>query len=321
MKKSIISIFLLLCICTLSVNAQAATHLVPGGQVVGLELSDGSVTIAGFDGLLGQKAKEAGLKEGDCILQMNGKPIRCAEDVRQALDRSSGNVTVDIRRQDRMQQLSLQPEITKDGPKLGIFLKQGTTGVGTVTWYDPDTGKFGTLGHGVSSSNGELLNMVSGTAYVARVASVKPGKSGQPGQLRGAVESGEVAGQLYRNTEQGLFGTTDRGISSETVEVAKSSEIKTGPAVIRSTVEGDTVREYSVEILKIYPRARMAGRNLLIRVTDPALLEATGGIVQGMSGSPIIQDGKLIGAVTHVLVNSPDTGYGIFIENMLDAAG
>ncbi len=303
MKKATVSIFLLLCICTLSINAQAATHLVPGGQVVGLELSDGSVTIAGFDAALGQKAKEAGLKEGDCILQMNGKPIRCAEDVRQALDRSGGSVIVDIKRQDRTQQLRIQPEITKEGPKLGIFLKQGTTGVGTVTWYDPETGKFGTLGHGVSSPDGELLNMVSGTAYVARVASVKPGKSGQPGQLRGAVEGGEVAGILYRNTEQGLFGTTDKEISAETLEVAEASQVKTGPAVIRSTVEGDTVREYSVEILKIYPRAKMAGRNLLIRVTDPTLLEATGGIVQGMSGSPIIQNGRLIGAVTHVCVN------------------
>ena len=127
-------------------------------------------------------------------------------------------------------------------------------------------------------------------------------------------------GNITKNTPQGIFGVTKTGWEGEALPVAESSEIKTGAAVIRSTVAGSTVQEYSVEILKIYPTSRGGGRNLLIKVTDPELLKITGGIVQGMSGSPIIQNGKLIGAVTHVLVNDPTTGYGIFIENMLDAA-
>ncbi len=321
MRKKAISIFLLLLwLCAISVQAQGATYLVPVGQVVGLELSDNSVTVAAFEELLGARARAAGLQVGDRILSIDGKTVTCAGDVRQGLDRSKGQVCLKVLRQGKEITLQLQPEITRDGPMLGVYLKQGVTGIGTVTWYDPETKKFGTLGHGVNDGAGQLLNMVSGKAYKARVASVKIGKAGQPGQLRGAVDPGQVLGQLSGNTEQGVFGTAPEGFGGKALPVAQAGEVKTGPAVIRSTVDGDTVREYSVEILKIYPKTKSAGRNLLIRVTDKALLEATGGIVQGMSGSPIIQNGKLIGAVTHVLVNDPTTGYGIFIENMLEAA-
>jgi len=162
--------------------------------------------------------------------------------------------------------------------------------------------------------------MVQGYAYEARVLTVRKGRAGDPGQLMGTVDGSSPIGILSANTDRGVFGTTEEGWQGDAVTVADSDEVKTGAAVIRSTVSGDTVREYSVEILKIYPKSRQNGRNLLLRVTDPALLETTGGIVQGMSGSPILQNGKLIGAVTHVLVNDPTTGYGIFIENMLDAA-
>ena len=163
--------------------------------------------------------------------------------------------------------------------------------------------------------------MKSGDAYDAAVLTVKKGKCGEPGQLKGTANTDTVIGELLRNTPQGVFGVTKRGWKGEPLPTASEEDIHTGKAAILSTVSGDTPREYSVEILKIYPKDRTDGRNLLLKVTDETLLEATGGIVQGMSGSPIIQDGKLIGAVTHVLVNDPTTGYGIFIENMLDAAG
>ena len=146
------------------------------------------------------------------------------------------------------------------------------------------------------------------------------GRCGEPGQLKGSADPSGKCGILLRNTPQGVFGTTSRGWTGQAIPTAAYDEIKTGSAVIVSTVDGSGPREYSVEILKIYPEDRSDCRNLLLRVTDPKLLAATGGIVQGMPGSPIIQDGKLVGAVTHVLVNDPTTGYGIFIENMLDAA-
>ena len=204
---------------------------------------------------------------------------------------------------------------------MGVYLRQGISGIGTVTFYDPETGMFGTLGHGVSDATGSLLQMTQGNAYTANVVSVKRGKSGDPGQLKGSAESLAVFGSLLKNTPQGVFGMTHFGWEGEAIPTADYEEITAGPAFVRCQVKGEAVREYSVEILKCYPKTRTDGRNFLIKITDPALLECTGGIVQGLSGSPIIQGGKLVGAVTHVLVNDPTRGYGIFIENMLEAAG
>jgi stage IV sporulation protein B len=192
--------------------------------------------------------------------------------------------------------------------------------VGTVTFYDPESDVFGTLGHGVSDGKGALLPMTRGKACDAAVASVRKGRPGDPGQLKGSADGTVVFGEIQKNTPQGVFGISREGILGEPLPVASFGDIKPGPATIRSTVNGDRVGEYAVEILKIYPADRTDCRNFLIKVTDPVLLKETGGIVQGMSGSPIIQDGKLVGAVTHVLVNDPTRGYGIFIENMLEAA-
>ena len=321
MKKSISRIAAAaVCLWVLQGSAAARELLIPGGQVIGLQLCNDTVTVAAFDDALGSDSKAAGLQVGDAILSIDGRCVKSARDVCDALDRSDGSVEVKVSRGGKEKKLKLRPKITDHGPRLGVYLRDGVTGIGTVTWYDPDTGKFGTLGHGVNDGKGQLLEMTEGKAYDAQVAAVKKGVSGEPGQLKGAVAAGQEAGELYRNTQQGVFGTSGRGWKGEALPVGAQEEIHAGPATIRSTVSGDSVREYSVEILKIYPNSRADGRNMLLKVTDPALLEATGGIVQGMSGSPIIQVGKLVGAVTHVLVNDPTTGYGIFIENMLNAA-
>ncbi len=319
--KKIPKYILCLVLCWILLPAEAlAKELIPVGQVVGLELQEGKVTVAAFEDTPENPSRTAGIQIGDHIVRMNGAAIHSAEDIRHGLNQSKGRVQLVISRGGKELTLHVSPAITADGPKLGLYLRQGISGIGTVTWYDPEQGTFGTLGHGVNNSEGNLLPFVSGNAYSARVMSVRKGKSGEPGQLMGAIESRTPIGELTANTPQGVFGTTKTGWQGKAVEVAQPGEVQPGPAVIRSTVSGNQVQEYSVEILKIYPAARQNGRNLLLRVTDPALLSATGGIVQGMSGSPIIQDGKLVGAVTHVLVNDPTTGYGIFIENMLDAA-
>ena len=317
MIRYIAVVLLLFCILPLEALGK---ELIPVGKVIGLELRSGSVTIAAFDEELGAAAQAAGLQAGDVIVQSDDVAVASSDDVRRALARSHGAVRMTVSRGGQQQELTLTPQITRDGPKLGAYLKQGVTGIGTVTWYDPDSGDFATLGHGVNNVNGKLLSMTEGFAYDARVLSVRQGKPGDPGQLMGAVERLEPVGTLRANTAQGVFGKCTRGWNGAERTVAQKEEIRTGEAKILSTVSGTEVREYSVEILKIYPKAKLTGRNLLIKVTDPELLAATGGIVQGMSGSPIIQDGKLVGAVTHVLVNDPTTGYGIFIENMLDAA-
>ena len=302
-------------------SASAARLLIPVGQVIGLEIGEDRVTIEGFDSRLGEAAQAAGLKKGDRILRIDGNDIHCAEDVRRALQRSDGDVDISIVRGSAVKELELEPSITADGPKLGIFLRQGITGVGTVTYYDPDSRTFGALGHGVNDQNGELVVMTQGFAYSATVDAVKKGKSGDPGQLMGSVTNRAPIAALSKNTLQGVFGKAQLPFRGEALPTAAISEIQTGPAVIRSTIQNGSVQEYSVEIMKIYPHSSADGRNMLLKVTDQRLLDSTGGIVQGMSGSPIIQDGKLVGAVTHVLVNDPTTGYGIFIENMLDAAG
>ena len=296
-----------------------ARELVPVGQVIGLELSAGTVTVAAFDDAL-PVGKECGLQVGDQILSIDDTAIRCAEDVRKALRHSDGAVELVVSRDGSTLKIHMEPEITASGPKLGIYLRQGITGIGTVTYYDPQTGQFGTLGHGVNDGKGKLLPMAEGTAYPASIVSVQKGQSGTPGQLKGALKSNQKLGTLTGNTARGVFGTAPDAWSGQPIPVAAAEEIRTGAATIRSTVSDGVTRDYSVEILKIYPKSREDGRNLLLRITDPALLATTGGIIQGMSGSPIIQDGKLVGAVTHVLVNDPTRGYGIFIENMLEAA-
>ena len=305
----------------LPINARASELLIPVGRIVGLQLSDNTVTVAAFDDAFGDGAKAAGLKIGDQILQIDATAIDCAEDVRLALSHCDGDAELTVRRGNRRCTVTVPTRQGDDGPRLGVYLRQGIAGIGTVTFYDPDTRKFGALGHGVSSARGNLLDMKSGNAYEAVVLNVKKGKCGEPGQLKGTADAASAIGTLLRNTPQGVFGTAKQGWKGQPLPTASPEEIHVGQAAILSTISGNAPREYSVEILKIYPKDRTDGRNLLLKVTDPTLLEATGGIVQGMSGSPILQDGKLIGAVTHVLVNDPATGYGIFIENMLDAAG
>lgn len=302
------------------VGAKAAEFLIPGGQVIGLQLQNGTVTIAAFDDVLGMNAREKGLQVGDEILTANGHAVSCAEDIRNILTRTDVPVTLCIRRNGKQHTMEIMPHQTTEGPRLGIHLKQGITGIGTVTWYDPDTRIFGTLGHGVHDSSGLLLNMTRGTAYRAQVVSVKKGQCGEPGLLKGSADSQDSFGTLFKNTAQGVFGTVSGSLQGEAVPVADFEDVRTGDARIRSAISGTDVQEYSVEILKIYPEDRRNSRNFLLKVTDPDLLSKTGGIVQGMSGSPILQDGKLIGAVTHVLVNDPTRGYGIFIENMLEAS-
>lgn len=320
MKKNVIRLFFgFVSLYLLALTAFAAELLIPVGQVVGLELYNDAVIVAAFDDSL-PCGRESGLQIGDEICCIDELTIDSAEDVRRALKESDGSVDVTVNRSGREQTIHIEPQITDQGPKLGVYLRQGITGIGTVTWYDPETGSFGTLGHAVNDGKGNLLKMSRGNVYPATVVSVRKGRTGEPGQLKGALNTDVLLGSLKSNRPQGVFGTVPQGWEGEAIPVASCEEIRTGDAVIRSTVSGGAPREYGVEIIKLYPRNRADGRNMLIHVTDPELIAATGGIVQGMSGSPIIQNGKLVGAVTHVLVNDSTMGYGIFIENMLDPA-
>lgn len=304
----------------LSVTIGAESLYIPVGRIVGLQLRDNTVSIAAFDDDLGISAKGSGLKVGDSIIKINDMTIDSTDAVRQALEENGGSVRLTIRRGSRQMEMTLTPEQTETGPRLGVYLRQGISGVGTVTWYEPESQRFGALGHGVNDPGGCLMQMTRGDVFPAQIESVTKGRAGTPGQLKGTAGSTAPCGELLRNTPQGVFGRANFGWTGTPVAAAAADQLHTGRASILSTVRGEEPEEFAVEIVKLYPADRRDGRNLLLRVTDPALLETTGGIVQGMSGSPILQDGRLVGAVTHVLVNDPTMGYGIFIGNMLDAA-
>ena len=308
--KKLICLFLALLFIT-PATVSAAEMLIPVGELVGIRLNDGTVTVA--------DAGDTNLAAGDILQKIDKTPITCLKDVENALLNAQASVSVQVRRGNHTKVLSMDVNHS-GGPKLGISLKEGIAGVGTITFYDPDSGSYGALGHGVNSREGGLLSLRSGKIYDASVAAVKKGKVGTPGQLMGVLNTDLPLGEISKNTDRGIFGKVEKQWQGQPIPTADPAQVKTGAATIRSTINDGSVQEYSVEILKIYPENKDSDKNLLIHITDQTLLSATGGIVQGMSGSPIIQDGKLIGAVTHVLVNDPTTGYGIFIENMLDAA-
>ena len=216
--------------------------------------------------------------------------------------------------------LSVEPEPNEQGVYcIGAWIRDSMAGIGTMTYYDPKSGEFGALGHGITDVDTALLMPFSnGSILPSTVKAVKKGEVGSAGELRGDFDLTCQLGELYANTSSGIFGAMEP--NAELGEAVSVGMAQAGPASIRSNVQGDEVKEYHVEILKVSGSAR-DGRDLLLSVTDPALMEATGGIVQGMSGSPILQDGKLVGAVTHVLLSDPTKGYGILIDHMLDAAG
>ncbi len=307
MKKFTVVLALVLLFSPISAQAQT---LIPGGQVIGIRLGD-PLTIAAFD--QNSSAREAGMEVGDQITHINNIKVDTVQSLRKAVQETKGPVAVQYIRNGQTGTISIVPR----AGLLGIYMKQCVTGIGTVTYYDPVSGDFGALGHGVNNKNGDLIEEDSGTVYGATVVSVQPGATGEPGRLVGSITAADGFGSLEKNTPRGIFGTLDRLPDGALMETGTA---KAGDAVIRSTVHDKQLQEYSVKILKIYPSDRQNGRNMLLQITDSRLLDTTKGIVQGMSGSPIIQDGKLVGAVTHVLVNDPTTGYGIFIENMLDAA-
>ncbi len=317
MKQSLIALVMACCLLV-PVHGAAPEELTAVGKTVGIRLQEDGVTITGFTE--DSCAADSGLQVGDRIVKINAAEVASAVDVR-SLIASGGEFAVTVERDGKTAEYLLEPE-EKDGAYvLGIKIRDSIAGIGTVTYYDRESGKFGALGHGVcESDNGKLLQMAEGEVIPSTVANVEKGRRGHAGQLQGEFNSGVTLGTVEQNTSRGIFGTMQAGQELGTVcPVGEKTDVTTGAATIRSNVSGDAVSEYDVEILKLYPAE--TERNMLLKVTDAELLDQTGGIVQGMSGSPIIQDGKLVGAVTHVLVNDPTRGYGIFIENMLDAVG
>jgi len=296
--------------------------LVPVGHTVGIKLfSRGVMVVKLSPG--GTPAKTCGLQTGDVIVKCGSNSVSSSEQFQSLLQQNgSGSMELQIRRDGSSVTLSVEPEQNEQGIYcIGAWIRDSMAGIGTMTYYDPATGAFGALGHGITDVDTALLMPFgNGSILPSTVKAVKQGSSGEAGELRGEFDLATELGTLSANSGCGIFGTlTAADYAPTQAEAIPTGIAHPGAAVIRSNVEGDFVREYDIEILKVLSGAK-DNRDLVLCVKDPELIAATGGIVQGMSGSPIIQDGKLVGAVTHVLVNDPTRGYGIFIENMLEAA-
>ena len=289
--------------------------LVPGGEIFGMKIKQKYVTVIDSTGV-------PALKSGDIILSVNGEQVTKASDVKRIVEKSAGE-SVTIRALHGTSEIGVEIRPTyRDGEyKLGLSLRDGAAGLGTVTFFDPKTGLFGGLGHGIcDSESGEVISMETGEVCGVILGGIHKGESGKPGELCGVLTERDL-GDLTKNTECGVFGiiTDSTLIDGSPIPIGSRLDVTEGEATIISTLKNGKSAEYKIEIYDV-DRDSTGSKSFRIRVTDETLKAITGGIVRGMSGSPIIQNGKLIGAVTHVLVADPTEGYGIFIENMLSAA-
>lgn len=311
-------------------TAGTARKVIPLGKAVGIKLFSDGVLVVGLSPVETEEGasypgRDCGLKTGDVITHINGGEVDTIEEVQALVARCEDEpLTIQAVRGQRQLQLTAAAVENSQGVyQLGVWLRDSMAGIGTMTFYDPASGVFGALGHGINDvDTAMLMPLESGSIMPASVSEVKKGASGAPGELHGQFDLTRDLGTLYANTNLGIFGQMPGevvGDGVEPVEVASRSQVSTGPATILSNIRGDEVEEFDIAITHLYP-AGDGTRSMMVEVTDPDLLSATGGIVQGMSGSPILQNGRLVGAVTHVLVNDPTRGYGILAENMLKQA-
>ena len=317
------------CMITGAEAAHTPETLTAGGIPFGVRFYSEGIVVVGFTEVetsLGTRtpAYDAGLRLGDVITHVSGCPVKTSEEMIRLIEDSGTSVEITYVRDGDESTVTLMPSLSaRDGRmKTGMWIRDTTAGIGTVTYINPETGEFAGLGHGIcDTETGELLTMERGTVVDVRLTGISRGISGTPGELRGYFMS-DKTGVLLGNTECGVYGvfTDPPSDGLADIPVGTRWDVMEGDAVIRCTLDDCGPMEYSVRISAIRRDSR-DNRSFTVEVTDPQLLEKTGGIIQGMSGSPIIQEGKLVGAVTHVLINDPCRGYGIFIENMLEAAG
>lgn len=310
-----------------SVTVKSRDYVEVSGELFGLRLFTEGVMIVGTDEVDTETgyvspAKSAGLQKGDVIYAINGKRVKTSQEVSEIFTKAGGStMTLEYVRGSKHHsvQFTLAYSRSESKFKAGLWIRDSAAGIGTITFYDAATGMFASLGHGVCDvDTGEILPLSNGDIVSAYVSGCYKGKSGKAGELCG-VFNREIKGTLMCNCETGVYGKADRISARTLMPVAAKGEIKTGKAQIISTVDKNGPEYYDIEITKITDKSSQ-NKNMVIRITDSKLIEKTGGIVQGMSGSPIIQNNMLVGAVTHVFVSDPTQGYAIFAETMLEKA-
>ena len=330
-EKLSVSLFNKFNLKNIDVSILPKTTVIPVGNIAGVKLYTNGVLVVGMSEIEGEDSKtykpyeHTGIEEGDTIVKINDNLISSTDDLIEKVNMSKGEkVEIEYIHDEETKECSITPvKTSKEEYKLGLWVRDSAAGVGTVTFYEPSTQSFGALGHGITDiDTGDLLNIASGEFVTAKILNIKKGENGNPGKIQGTVEEQETIGDITKNTEFGIYGKIQNLSSlnidtSKEMEVALREEIQTGKATILCSLDNQTVKEYEIEITKIYRDNNYNNKSMEIKVTDEELIEKTGGIIQGMSGSPIIQNGKFIGAVTHVLVNSSTEGYAIFGDLML----
>lgn len=315
----------------IDVNVIPKTKVVPMGNLIGAKLYTSGVLVVGMSEIQGddqQKHKPyegSGIEEGDMIVEMDSKKIANTDELVETVNSSKGKVIqIKYVRNDETITTSIQPIKSEDNEyKLGLWVRDAAAGVGTLTFYEPSTGKFAALGHGiVDVDTGDIINIANGELVTSNLVAIKKGEKGTPGEIKGSIDSGVTIGNISKNTNFGVFGLVSNKNNlnlngAKEYEVALRSEIQTGEAEIICELENGKKEQYKIEISKIYTSNNYDNKSMMIKIIDERLLQKTGGIIQGMSGSPIIQNGKFVGAITNVLVSDPTTGYAIFGDLMV----
>lgn len=326
-----VSLFDSINIKNVNVDVLPKTTVIPVGNIAGVKLYTNGVLVVGMSEIEGYDNKKykpyenKGIKEGDTIVKIDEKLINSTEDLIETVNNSQGrDIKVQYIHQEETKECSISPVKTSNSQyKLGLWVRDSAAGVGTVSFYEPTSKTFGALGHGITDiDTNELINIASGEFVTTRILNITKGESGNPGKIQGTVENQTNIGKIYKNSKFGIYGKVDNISSlnidtSKEMEVALREEIKTGKATILCSLDNQQPQEYEIEIEKINKENNYDNKSMQIKITDQKLLEKTGGIIQGMSGSPVIQNGKFVGAVTYVLVNDPTKGYAVFGDIML----
>lgn len=326
-----VSLFNNIFIKNMEVDVLPRTKVIPVGTIAGVKLYTSGILVVGMseiEGIDNQKHRpylNSGIEEGDTIISIDNNKVSSTEELINAVNMSEGkNLSIEYVHDNETATCSITPVQTSTNQyKLGLWVRDSAAGVGTVTFYDPNTKAFGALGHGITDiDTEELINIESGEFVTTRILSIAKGKQGTPGKIQGTIEGQKNIGNISKNTQYGIYGLVEDLTAididySKEMDLALREEIKEGKATILCSLDGEKAKEYEIEIERIYVENNYDNKSMKIKVTDEELLQKTGGIIQGMSGSPIIQNGKFVGAVTHVLVNNPQEGYAVFGDIML----
>ena len=321
-----LNLFNLIPLKNINVNVIPKTTVVPMGNAIGMKLYTAGVLVVGMSEIEGKKPYEnSGIKEGDRIIQINQNQIDNTDDLMKAVNKSDGNnISIKYVRDEKTITTSIKPvKNSSNEYKIGLWVRDAAAGVGTLTFYEPSSGMFATLGHGIMDiDTAELIKIANGELVTTNILSITKGTKGNPGEIRGTIEAGHTIGNISKNTKFGVFGTINKNpylntSNTNEMQVALREEIKIDKAQIICELENGKKEYYDIEIQKVFINNNKDNKSMLIKITDKKLLEKTGGIIQGLSGAPIIQNGKFVGAVTHVLVNDPTIGYGVFADIML----